>query len=201
MASLKTTLRVHTTSLEEFTELNESCYTYGLLWKCKSVRCSVMSLCNPMDCILPASSVHGILQARMLEWVAISFSRGSFQPRDQTQVSCITGRFFTTWATREATVYYRERIQIKISQGKKYLGWISGGFHTHNFVRQSSPCGSRMHDSQHQCVTICPEYCQPVKLTGASVFYVCVQALLHRYAWLINYLSSWSQLVGGLIYW
>ena len=43
--------------------------------------------------------------------------------------------FFAIWATREATVYYRERIRIKISQGKKYLGWISGGFHTHNFVR------------------------------------------------------------------
>ena len=46
--------------------------------------------------------LHGILQARMLEWIAFSFSRGSSQPRDQTQVSCIAGRFFTSWATREA---------------------------------------------------------------------------------------------------
>ena len=60
------------------------------------------SLCNPMDCGPPGSSVHGILQARMLEWVAILFSRGSYQPRDQTQVSCIAGSFFTIWATREA---------------------------------------------------------------------------------------------------
>ena len=45
---------------------------------------------------------HGILQARILEWVAIPFSRGSSRPRDQTQVSCIAGRFFTDWATREA---------------------------------------------------------------------------------------------------
>ena len=51
---------------------------------------------------LPCSSVHGILQARVLEWVAISLSRGSSQHRDQTQVSCITGRFFTIWATRQA---------------------------------------------------------------------------------------------------
>ena len=50
---------------------------------------------------LPGSSVHGVLQARILEWVAILFSRGSSWPRDQTQVSCITGRFFTIWATRE----------------------------------------------------------------------------------------------------
>ena len=54
-----------------------------------------------MDCSSPGSSVHGILQARILEWVAISFSRGSFWPRDQIHVSCITGRFFTIWATRD----------------------------------------------------------------------------------------------------
>ena len=48
------------------------------------------------------SSVHGIPQARTLEWIAIPFSKGSSQPRDQTQVSCIAGRFFTIWATKEA---------------------------------------------------------------------------------------------------
>ena len=55
-----------------------------------------------MDCSLPGSSVHGILQVRILEWVAISFSRESSLPSNQTQVSCTTGRFFTNWATREA---------------------------------------------------------------------------------------------------
>ena len=55
-----------------------------------------------MDYSLPGSSVHEILQARILEWVAMPSSRGSSQPRDQTQVSCIAGRFFTIWATREA---------------------------------------------------------------------------------------------------
>ena len=60
------------------------------------------TLCDPMDCSLPGSSVHGILQGRILEWIAISFSRGSSQSRDRTQVSCIAGRFFTIWATREA---------------------------------------------------------------------------------------------------
>ena len=50
-----------------------------------------------MDCSSPGSSIHGILQARILEWVAISFSRGSSWPRDRTQVSCIAGRFFTDW--------------------------------------------------------------------------------------------------------
>ena len=59
----------------------------------------VQSFCDPMDCSPPGSSVHGIFQARILEWVAISSSRGSSQPRDQTHiscVSCIAGRFFTT---------------------------------------------------------------------------------------------------------
>ena len=56
---------------------------------------SCPTLCNPMDCSLPGSLVHGILQARILKWVAISFSKGSSRPRDQTQVSCIVGRRFT----------------------------------------------------------------------------------------------------------
>ena len=50
-------------------------------------------------------TVHGILQARILEWVAVPFSKGSFHPRDWTQVSCIAGGFFTSWATREAFGY------------------------------------------------------------------------------------------------
>ena len=60
-----------------------------------------LTLCDPMDCSLPASSVHGILQARILEWVAIPFSRGSSWPRNWTWVSHIAGRVFTIWATRE----------------------------------------------------------------------------------------------------
>ena len=60
------------------------------------------TLCNPIDYSPPDSSVHGILQARPLEWVAIPFSRGYSWLRDWTQVSCISGRFFTVWATRKA---------------------------------------------------------------------------------------------------
>ena len=64
-----------------------------------------LTLCNPMDCNLPGSAVCGIFQARVLEWVAISFSKGSSWPRNRTQVSCIAGRRFTVWATREASIY------------------------------------------------------------------------------------------------
>ena len=53
------------------------------------------TLCDPIDCSPPGSSIHGILQARILEWVVVTFSRGSSQPRDQTWVSCIAARFFT----------------------------------------------------------------------------------------------------------
>ena len=67
--------------------------------------CQLLSrvwLCNPMDCSPPGSSVHRILQARILEPVAISFSRRSSWPRDRAWVSCIAGGFFTIWATRQA---------------------------------------------------------------------------------------------------
>ena len=63
------------------------------------------TLCDPTDCSLPGSSIHGIFQARVLEWVAVSFSRESSQPRDLTQVSCIAGRCFKLWATREALIW------------------------------------------------------------------------------------------------
>ena len=58
---------------------------------------SRLTLCDPMD-----YTIHGILQARILDWVAFSFSRGPSQQRDWTQVSCTAGRFFTSWALREA---------------------------------------------------------------------------------------------------
>ena len=62
---------------------------------------SCPTFCNPVDCSPLGSSVHGSLQAGILEWVAIPFSRGSSWPRDWTQVSWIVGRFFTVWATRK----------------------------------------------------------------------------------------------------
>ena len=81
---------------------------YILLWKAWQIRMSLygqpvnqscLTLCDPTD-----YTVHGILQARILEWVAFPFSRGSSQPRNQTQVSRTAGGFFTSWATREAHI-------------------------------------------------------------------------------------------------
>ena len=72
---------------------------------------------RPVDCSPPSSSVHGILQARILEWVAISFSRGSSRPRDRTQVSHTAGRCFNLCATREALKY--KNTNIKDFKGRK----------------------------------------------------------------------------------
>ena len=74
--------------------------THSLGLKVKVKSCP--TLCDPVDCRPSGSSVHGISQARILEWVAISFSRGSSRPRDRTQVFCIAGRCFNLWATRKA---------------------------------------------------------------------------------------------------
>ena len=90
---------------------------------CSAARClvaqSCLTLCNPMDCSPPGFSVHGILQARILERVAMPFSEGSSQPRNQTQVSCIAGRFFTIWATKEA------QDRLHLSAVNRTLNWKS----------------------------------------------------------------------------
>ena len=78
-------------------------YTTRATWEAQErgitlVAQSCPTLCNPMDCSLPVSFVHGISQARIVERVAISFSRGSSRPRDRTRLSCILGKRFTVWA-------------------------------------------------------------------------------------------------------
>ena len=84
---------------------------------------SCPTLCDPMDCSLPGSSVHRIFQVRIQEWVAISFFRGSSQPRDQTHipcVSCIGRQIFYHWATWEAHVWqsYWRRAQWEGQEGE-----------------------------------------------------------------------------------
>ena len=74
-------------------------FFYRVVW----VPCPLYNLkVNEMDCSPTGSSAHGILQVRILEWVAFTFSRESSQPRDRSQIFCTVGRFFTIWATREA---------------------------------------------------------------------------------------------------
>ena len=84
------------------------------------------TLCNPMDCSLPGFSVHGILQARIPEWVAFSFSRGASWPRDWTQVSLIAGRHFTLWATREAVEIIHPEVTLYLCSScyKNSCWWV-----------------------------------------------------------------------------
>ena len=104
-------------------------------WWCFS-HSVVFNSCNPTDYSLPGSSVDGIFQARILEWVAGSFSRGSPQPRDWTRISyisCIAGGSFTDWATREAhfffitiwdTTFMSEYLSIDSSHRNLWLGFL-----------------------------------------------------------------------------
>ena len=91
------------------------------LQKCECcVSCSVDS----MDCRPPGFSLHGILQARILEWVAMAFSRASSWPRDQNQVSCTAGRFFTDWDTREA-LQKCEALSKNRMKRQERLNWMN----------------------------------------------------------------------------
>ena len=82
---------------------------------------SCPTLCNPIDCSPPGSSIHGIPQARILEWVVISYSRGSSRPRDRTQVSCIScigGGFFpTTWEASWKYTFFHTISRLTVSYG------------------------------------------------------------------------------------
>ena len=111
--------------------------------------CAVLShsvgswLCNPMNCSLPgSSSVMGILQARILKWVAMPAFRGSSWPRDWTQVCCIAGGFFTVWATREAQEYC-SWVAYPFSRGSSWpknqtrVSCIAGGFFTSWATREA----------------------------------------------------------------
>ena len=92
----------------------------SLLLCCCLIAQSCLNLCDPKDCSPPSPSIHGILQARILEWVAIPFSRGSSRPRDQTCVSCIgrltagsPGKPFT-WDLSLRLSYFLQKNQKKI---------------------------------------------------------------------------------------
>ena len=91
---------------------------------------SCPTLCDPMN-----YTVYGIVQARILEWVAIPFSRGSSQPRDRTQVSCLAGGFLNSWATREAhsTVEWVNKLwHIHMVEYYKQRKWISYHYMRHH---------------------------------------------------------------------
>ena len=102
---------------------------------------SRLRLSSTLNCSLTGSSVRGIFRARILEWVAISFCRESFWPRDPTQVSCIAGRFFTVWATRESYYTYK----VKESEVAQSCPTLCGAYtrllHPWDFLDKSTGMG------------------------------------------------------------
>ena len=96
-----------------------------------------------MDCSPPGSSIHGIPQARILEWVVMPFSIGSSQPRDWTQVSHIAGRFFTIWVTGEAQT--QARLWINRVQTSPILCLAAQSYLTFGDPMDCSPPGSSIH--------------------------------------------------------
>ena len=109
---------------------------------CCAVLSYVQLFGTPQTVAHQAPLSMGILQARILEWVAISFSRGSSQPRDQSQVSCIAGGFFTFWATREAQEYLRGG-SLSLLQGIFLTQQLNQGFlHCRQILYQLSYQGS-----------------------------------------------------------
>ena len=112
--------------------------------------------CDPMDCSPPGSSVHGILQARILKWVAMPFSRGSSWPRNRTRVSCIAGSFLTDWAMRESfTHIYPLYFQIHIPNLSPFY-CLSSSTHRYNLwtVYHSS---SNLASQEFICHTVITE--------------------------------------------
>ena len=95
-----------------------SCLVTNISFLWSEVAQSCPTLFNPVDCSPPGSFVHGILQARILEWIAISFSRGPSWPRDRTQVSHIAGRHFNLGATRESVILKIRNLYVL---GQKYM--------------------------------------------------------------------------------
>ena len=124
------------------------------------------TLYDPMDCSLPGYSVHEIFQARILEWVAISFSRGTSWPRGWTRMSCIDRPILYHWATREALRFSLEFLKKKKKKNSFYIlkAYIIESFRPYNFTPcsnmvtwlqkfQSAKWGNTLEDSKLYSVT------------------------------------------------
>jgi len=132
---------------------------------CCSVAQSCLTLCDPMDCSLPGSSLHGILQARLLERIAISSSRGFFRLRERTCISSIAGGFFTTEPQGKPP---KEMVQFSFSV-------VSDSLWPHGLQHTRPPCPS---PSPEACSKSCPLswWCHPTISSSVIPFSSCLQS-------------------------
>ena len=126
-----------------------------------------------MDCDPPSSSVHGILQARILEWAAMSFSRRSSWPRDWTQVSHIGGRLFTDWANREAPVGFSPVQFSRSVVSDSATPWIAAGQASLSITNSRSPLKPMSIESvmpSNHLILCCPLLLLPSIFPSIRVF-------------------------------
>ena len=121
-----------------------------MLAPCVLVAQLCLTFCNPTDCSPPDSSVYGILQAKVLEWIAIPFTRGSSRPRYETLVSFIAGRFFTIWVTGKSLVTRDKDWLFTSQQGAGYecLSWTPPVSYLRRLTDCKAPAWSFQYDWQ-----------------------------------------------------
>ena len=158
-------------------------YMWKLEWYASVFPClfkvtqSCPTLCDPVDCSPPGSSIHGILQASILEWVAISFSRGSSQLRDRTQVSHTAGRRFNLWATREAPFFSTSLLFQSPSETRTPCAPVSL---SNNNVTSGQGSALTRHPLWWWPVT-CPLHLPDQSLKDESHGQVCTDVLNHQF--------------------
>ena len=185
--------------------------------KQREVAQSCPTLCDPMDCSLPGSSVHGIFQAIVLEWVAISFSKGSSQPRDRTRVSCIVDRRFTIWATEDTCTLMSTSELFTIARTWKKPRWpladewirklwyiytmeysvqfscsvVSDSLRPHELQHTRPPCPSPT-PGVHSNSRPSSRWCHPAISSSVVPFSSCLQSLPASESFPMGQLFAWG---------
>ena len=135
-----------------------------------------------MDCSPPGSYINMISQTRILEWVAISFSRGSFQPKDQTHVSCSAGRFFIIWATREVSNHYSVQFSRSVVSDSLWP-------HESQHVRPSCPSPT---PGVHSDSRPSSQWCHSAISSSVVPFSSCPQSLPPSCSFPMGQLFTWG---------
>ena len=183
----------------------------------REVAQSCPTLCDPMDCSLPGSSVHGIFQAIVLEWVAISFFKGSSRPRDRTQVSHIVDRCFTIWATEDTCTLMSISELFTIARTWKKPRWpladewirklwyiytveysvqfscsvVSDSLQPHELQHAKPPCPSPT-PGVHSNSRPSSRWCHPAISSSVIPFSSCLQSLPASESFQMSQLFAWG---------